>query len=163
MASCTVATLNCANCATTALSARTMPRLTMPSRLFSDSFIILLQVKSTALGRQDGVEAREHPARITFINQRAVGIAENRRAFDIALGVVVMVAGLRIDAAYGADHLRGEQHVFYRNDGIEQIDTGLVVDAGIEENIAQQMLFQQRFFHLLRQAAKASPVIRHRA
>ena len=36
-----------------------------------------------------------------------------------------------------------------------------MVDAGVEEDVVQQMVFQQRLLELLRQAAKTTPVIRH--
>jgi hypothetical protein len=46
---------------------------------------------------------------------------------------------------------------------VQQVDARLVVDAGVEEDVVQQVVFEQRLLHLLRQAAKAPPVVGHRA
>ena len=40
---------------------------------------------------------------------------------------------------------------------------GLVVDAGVEEHVVEQLLLQRRPLHVLRQPAVAAPVVRHRA
>ena len=45
----------------------------------------------------------------------------------------------------------------------QQVDARLVVDAGVEEDVVQQVLRQQRLLQLLRQAAEAAPVVGHRA
>ena len=45
----------------------------------------------------------------------------------------------------------------------QQVDAGLVVDAGVEEDVLQQVVLQQRLLQLLRQAAEAPPVVGHRA
>ena len=73
------------------------------------------------------------------------------------------MAGAGIHAANRAHHFRGEQDVVHRNDLGQQVDARLVVDAGVEVNVVEQELLQRRFFHVLRQTAIASPVIRHRA
>jgi hypothetical protein len=83
--------------------------------------------------------------------------------FDVALGVVVVVAGFRIDAAHRADHFAGKQHVVHRDHLGQQVDARLVVDAGVKEDVVQQVVFEQRLFHFLRQPAEAAPVVRHRA
>jgi hypothetical protein len=69
-------------------------------------------------------------------------------------GVVEGVAGGRVDATHGADHLRSEQDVLHRDHAGQQVDPGLVVHAGVEEDVVQQMLVEQRLLQLLRQAAK---------
>jgi hypothetical protein len=86
-----------------------------------------------------------------------------RAGLDVALGVVVVVAGLGVDAAHGADHLAGEEDVVHRDHLGQQVDARLVVDAGVEEDVVQQVVLQQRLLQLLRQAAEAPPVVGHRA
>jgi hypothetical protein len=44
------------------------------------------------------------------------------------------VARGRVDATHGADHLAGEQDVLDGDHLGQQIDAGLVVDAGVEED-----------------------------
>src|SRR5262245_46848396 len=92
---------------TAALSARTMLRRTTP-RLF------IAALMSVSLCLEGRVEAREHAPRIAFVDLVAVVCGQRRGALDVALGVVVVEAGLRIDAAHRADHFAGEQHVVDR-------------------------------------------------
>lgn len=54
--------------------------------------------------------------------------------------VVKIVAGFRIDAAHRADHLAREQDVVNGNHASQQIDTRLMIDTGIEENVVEQMI-----------------------
>ena len=109
------------------------------------------------------IQAREHAARIALVNLEAVVIAENFARLDVALGVVVVVAGLRVDAAHRANHFGSKQNILHRDHGVEQINARLVVDTGVKENIAQQMFFQQRLLEFLRQATETAPVVRHSA
>src|SRR5438105_14540611 len=85
-----------------ALSARAILRLTMPM-----SFIAALI--SLPLCLQGRIEAREHAPRITFKDLPAIVSAQRWRPLDVALGVVVVESGFRIDAAHRADHFAGEQ------------------------------------------------------
>src|SRR5262245_52035617 len=86
---------------TAALSARTMLRLTMPR-----SFIAALILLPPCL--QGRIEAREHAPGIAFKDLPAILGAQRRRGLDVALGIVVVESGLRIDAADRADHFAGE-------------------------------------------------------
>src|SRR5476649_2718902 len=109
-----------------------------------------------------GIEARVDTARIPLVNLvPLVGI--DMRGLDVALCVVEIVARLRIDASYRTDHLARKQNVIDRNYAREQIDARLVIDAGIEENVIEQVIFQQWLFQLLREPAEATPVIWHGA
>src|SRR5215217_725963 len=121
IASCTVAEPKRLSCSTTARSARSILRLTIPS-----SYI------SLPLCFQSGVEPREHAPRVAFVDLVAIVADDDRRRLDVALGVVVVVAGLRIDAAHRADHLAREQDVVDRDHRGQQVDAGLVVHAGVE-------------------------------
>ena len=110
------------------------------------------------------IEAREHAARVPFKDRGARSSALRfARRFDVAARVVEVVARLRIDAAHRADHFAGEEDVLDGNHLGEQVDARLVVDAGVEEDVVQQVVLEQRLLHLLRQAAEAPPVVRHRA
>src|SRR5438309_11875709 len=93
---------------TAVLSARTMLRLTMPR-----SFIAALI--SLPLCLQGRIEAREHAPRIAFKDLLAIGGAQCKSRLDVALGVVVVESGFRIDAAHRTDHFAGEQHVVDRD------------------------------------------------
>ena len=53
------------------------------------------------------------------------------RGVDVALGVVVVEAGLRVDAAHRAHHLGGEQDVVGRDHLEQQLDARQVIDAGV--------------------------------
>src|SRR5262249_51350126 len=122
---------------TAALSARTTLRLTMPR-----SFIAALI--SLPLCLQGRIEAREHAPGIAFKDLPAILSAQRRRRLDVALGVVVVESGFRIDAAHRADHFAREQHVFDRDHLGEQIDAGLVIDAGVEEDVLEEVILQKR-------------------
>src|SRR5262245_56235945 len=127
---------------TAALSARTMLRLTMPR-----SFIAALISLPPCL--QGRIEAREHAPRIAFEDLLAIIGAQHRRRLDVALGVVIVETGLRIDAADRADHFAREQHVVDRDHLGQEIDAGLVIDAGVEEDVFEEMILQKRLLQLL--------------
>src|SRR6202007_2361765 len=42
-------------------------------------------------------------------------------------------------------------------------DAGLVIHAGVEEDIPKQMIREWRLLELLRESSKAGPMVRHRA
>src|SRR5262245_29487039 len=96
-----VATPKRDNFSTAALSALTMLRLTMPRSLIA-------ALISLPLCLQRRIEAREHAPRIAFKDLLTVLGAQGRRRLDVALGVVIVESGFRIDAAYRADHFAGE-------------------------------------------------------
>ena len=104
-------------------------------------------------GLQRCIETRIDAARIAFVDLVAVFSAQVLRRLDVALRVVEMVPGLGIDAAHRADHLAGEQDVLDRNDLRQQIDAGLVIDAGVEEDVLEEVLAQQRLLERLREPA----------
>src|SRR5687768_16090391 len=122
IASCTVAEPKRASSSAAARSARTMLRFTTPS-----SYI------SLPLGFQRRIQAWEHAARVAFVDHLLLLGRQDRRGLDVALGVVVIEARLRVDAAHGADHFAGEQDVLHRDHLGQQVDARLVVDAGVEE------------------------------
>src|SRR5215510_16319965 len=99
-----------------------MLRLTMP-RLY----MLIGLPPSFALRCEHLVEPWIDPPRVALVDLVArFGI--DRCSLDIALRVVVVVAGGRIDAAHRADHLAREENVVDRNHAGEQIDAGLVVN-----------------------------------
>ena len=81
---------------------------------------------------------------------------------DVAAGVVVVVAGLGVDAPHRAHHLGGEQDVVGGDHGQQAVDARLVVHARVEEDVAEQQLVERRPAHVLRQAPEPAPVVRHR-
>src|SRR5574344_2264936 len=114
-----------------------------------------------ALGLQGLVQAREYAAGVAFVDHVLFFSGQVLRGFDVALGVVVVVAGLRVNAAHGANHFAGEQDVLGGDHFGQQVDTGLVVHAGVEVDVVEQVLFEQGLFHLLRQTTETAPVVRH--
>ena len=112
------------------------------------------------------IESRIDPPRVALVDRRAIGVRQGAASvcpIDVALRVVVVMARLRIDAAHRADHLRGEQDVLYRDHVGQQVDARLVVDTGVEVDVVQQVVRQQGFLELLRQAAETAPVVGHGA
>src|SRR5271166_1509677 len=71
------------------------------------------------------VEPRIDPPGIAFVDLVAILGAEIGGRLDVALGVVVIVAGLRIDPPYRADHFAGEQDVVDRDHPGQEIDARL--------------------------------------
>ena len=82
---------------------------------------------------------------------------------DIALGVIEIVAGLGIGPAHRTHHLGREQDIVDRHDLGEQIDTGLVVDAGVEPHIVLHHLIERRPLVVERKTAIAPPMEWRRA
>ena len=100
---------------------------------------VAVRWSASCLGASLGRSA-DTPARVALEDLGACRRGGRPRRVDVALGVVVVVAGLGIDAAHRADHLRGEQDVLDRDHLEQQVDARLVVDAGVEEDVVQQML-----------------------
>src|SRR5215216_793533 len=109
-----------------------------------------------------GVQPAIDLKRIALEDFALVGSAQ-LDLIDIALGVIVMTPRFRIDALDGAHHLRGEQDIVDRDDPGQQLDSGQVIDAGVEEHVIEKMLGQRRPLHVLGEAAVAAPMIRRRA
>src|SRR5699024_292439 len=98
----------------------------------------------TTLGCQTAIQARVGSACGGFENAVTIGVGEFS-VFDIAHRVIKEVPGIGVLGAHGTNHFGGEHNVVVR-DHLEQcIDAGLVVNAGIEVNILQQVVFQVRF------------------
>src|SRR3979409_1893941 len=106
-------------------------------------------VMSLAFRLQRVVKAAEHAPRVSLVDLVLVRRAEDSRGVDIAFGVVVRKAGFRVDSAHRADHLAGKQDVVDRDDLGQKVDARLMINAGIEEDILQKMLLEQRLFQLL--------------
>src|SRR5690349_19885160 len=101
-----------------------------------------MRSSATASDKHSGFPPRIHPPRVRFEDLLAVGIAQLSVSVDVALRVVVVVAAFGIDAAYRADDLRRKEDVLDRYHLEQQIDAGLVVDAGVEPDVLQHELFQ---------------------
>src|SRR6516165_11934634 len=129
IASCTVAEPNWASRSTAPRSARLIFRLTTPRSVMLFSSCLQCRIEMWI----------DAPC-IAFIYLRAVLATEVMGRLAIALCIVVVDAGLRIDPAHGADHLAGEQDVVDRNHLCQQIDTGLMINTGIEEHVLEQVL-----------------------
>src|SRR5580658_2080309 len=155
IASCTVATPNCPSASTASRSARLILRLTTPSSVIASSL--------TASRLQRLVETRIDAPRVALVDLVALLGAEIARRLDIALGVVIMMSGLRVDPPDRADHFAGEQDIVDRDHLGQQVDARLVIDAGVEEDVLQQLLREQRLLELLREPTITAPVVRRGA
>src|SRR5882762_4932609 len=94
-----------------------------------------------SLARYLLAEARVYLQRLALENLSLILSAEPGNTVNVTLRVVEVVSCLRIDAFDCADHFRREQNIVCRNDFREQVDPGLVVDAGIEINVVEQQFF----------------------
>src|SRR5271170_7251015 len=88
---------------------------------------------STSFRFQRGVEARIEAPRVGFVDLVPL-LWTDVRSFDVAPGVIEIMPGFRVDAAYSADHFAREQDVVRGNHAGEQVDSRLVVHAGVEED-----------------------------
>jgi len=118
-------------------------------------------MKSQAFGFELRIESAKYAAGIALIDRVTLLRIEVDSRFNVTLGIVIVVACLRVYAAHGADHLRSKQNIFDWDDTREQINARLMVDAGIKVNVIEQMVLEQRLFQLLRQASETTPVVRH--
>src|SRR4029078_2352381 len=98
--------------------------------------------------QQQSVALSYPPPCIDFFGVAFENLLLLRRAkparVDVALGVVEILACLRSDAAPRSDHLRGEQYVFHRDHLEKEVDPRLVIHAGIEVDVLQEMVLEQR-------------------
>src|SRR5580692_1958600 len=108
---------------------------------------------------QGALYTRVNPAGIALENRVALLRPEGRQAVDVPARVVVVMAGLRVDAAHGAHHLRREDDVLVRDDLGQQPDPGRVVNASVEVDVVKEQLVQGADAEVLRDAAIAAPVV----
>src|SRR5712691_2001238 len=94
------------------------------------------------------VESRIDLARVFFVNLPPI-FGAKCNLVDVALCIVVIMAGRRIDTADSAYHLRSEKDVVDRDNLEQEIDSRLVVDARIEEDAIANRLIQQRPLQIL--------------
>src|SRR6266404_2689051 len=109
------------------------------------------------------LEARINSPCVAFKELFPVAAAQPGDRVDVPLGIVKIESGFRIDASHRSHHLRSEQDVVHRDDLQQQLNSGKVVDAGIEKDIVPYEIDQERPIHILGQTAIAAPVVRHSA
>jgi aminopeptidase N len=112
--------------------------------------------------RQRRVQSRVDAPDVALEDASAV-LGVQRRLVDVALGVVPGEVAVGVVAANRAQHLRREQDVGRLDHGGQQVDAGLVVDAGVEEDVVHQMGLDRRALLPGRDPAEAPPVVRHGA
>src|SRR6478735_10532203 len=156
MASCTVLTPNAERALTASSPARVILVWTTPS----SCIIVPSEGMSPALLREQGVKAWINVACVVFLDGAQFGLVK-AGVVDVACRVVEVVAGPRVDVPDRADHFRGEEDVLCRHDFQQQVDSGLVVDAGVEKDVLQEVFFQCGLSQCHGKAAETSPVVRH--
>ena len=93
--------------------------------------------RSPSPGGEPPVQSWVRTAGVEFDDGSPVHVGQ-AEVVDVDERVVPGDAGLRIGAAHRAEHLGGEQDVVSGNHLVQQVDSRLVVDAGVEEHVAQQ-------------------------
>src|SRR4029434_6943998 len=116
----------------------------------------------TAFG-EDRIEAGVDAPGIAFEDEIEVFLAQGLDLIDVALGIVVMMSGFRIDASHCSHHFRREPYGADSHDPGQQLYARQVIDTGVEKNVVQHMLGERRSPHVLRETAITAPVIRNRA
>src|SRR6266849_3374283 len=101
-----------------------------------------------------------HLAGIFRKNLALLLLAQPGDCIDVALGIVEIMSRLRIDAAHRADHLGSEQNIVRGHDFEQQLDPRQMVDARIEEHVAEQQFRKRRPLHVLGEAAIPAPMVR---
>src|SRR5260370_27398716 len=90
------------------------------------------------LDGMDGLEQlpqpRKYLARVAFEDLVAVAVAQGQ-GIEIALRIVEIMPGLRIDSPHRPHHLRAEDDVVGGNHLEQQFDPGQMINAGVEEHI----------------------------
>src|SRR5699024_8509051 len=114
---------------------------------------------SEAASGESTVEAGRDAAGVRFEDLLALLGGEGRGGIDVALRVIEVVTGARVDVAYGADHLAGEEDVADGDHVGQQVDPWLVVDARVEEHVVEQVLFEVGTAERHREAPEAPPVV----
>src|SRR5688572_3409578 len=95
------------------------------------SAMLSLHFSRTAALGQLRIQARINPPRISFEDLVAACMLQSAELVDVALGIIVVMTSLRIDAFDRAQHLRCKQDVVDRNDLRQQFDARIVIDAGV--------------------------------
>src|SRR6478735_6514923 len=158
MASWTVLTPKAERALTASSGARVMLVWTTPSSCIVAPF----DGVSPALPLEQGVKARIDGTCVVFVDGAEFGLVE-AGGVDVACRVVEMVARPRIDVPDRADHFGGKEDVLRGDDFQQEVDSGLVVHAGVEEDISQQVLFQRGLPQGHGKPTEAPPVVGHSA
>ncbi len=96
--------------------------------------------------------------RIAFENLVSIILAQIGDLVEVALGIVECVSRFGIDPGNRTQHFRCEQDIVDRHDPAHQLDSGVVIDASVEEDVAQQMVEQGLLPDRQTESAKAAPV-----
>jgi len=115
-----------------------------------------------APGLERRVQAGVDAAGVQLEDARAVFGVE-RRLLDVTLGVVPGEVAVGVVASDRAKHFRREQDVGRLDHGSEQVDAGLVVDAGVEEDVVHQVALDRRALLPGGDALETAPVVGDRA
>ena len=79
---------------------------------------------------------------VTFINFVTLFCIQDARRFNVALGVVIVMACFWINASNSTNHFRRKQNVFDRNHLGQQVNAWLVIDTRVKVNVVEQMFLQ---------------------
>src|SRR5439155_25106287 len=105
-------------------------------------------------------KTRIHSSGVAFKNLALLFSAEPRHGIDVALRIIEVMSGLRINASHGSHHFRSEQDVLDRHDLQQQLDAGQMIDTSIEKNVSADKFPQRRPIQVLGKTAITSPVVR---
>src|SRR5207244_7608971 len=95
---------------------------------------------------------------VAFKELFPVAAAQPGDRVDVPPGIVKIESGFRIDASHGSHHLRSEQDVVHRDDLQQQLDSGEVIDAGIEKDIVPYEIDKERSIQIVAQTANRDTV-----
>jgi acyl-CoA dehydrogenase len=110
---------------------------------------------------QRRIQPRIHAAHVALEDLGPVAVGQ-RRPVDVAPGVVPREVAVGVVAPHRAEHLRREQDVGRLDDRRQQVDAGLVVDAGVEEDVVHQQGLDRRPLLPGGDAEEPAPVVGHR-
>jgi hypothetical protein len=108
---------------------------------------------------QSLIDAGINLAGVALKNLLLVFVVQAGGFVDVPLCVVEVLLCFGIDSSHRANHLRSKNDVVSRNNLEEQIDSGLMVHARVEEDIVSDQIGQQRPLHILGKPTIAAPMV----
>src|SRR3984957_11469457 len=130
--------------------------------LLDNASAAVLRQRLRASGRKRRIQTRVDPPGVAREDLGPVAVSQ-RRLVHVAFGVVPGEVAGRVVAADRAQHLRREQDVARFDHRGQQVDAGLVVHAGVEEDVVHQQGLDRRALLPGGDAEEPAPVVGHRA
>lgn len=122
-----------------------------------------LAAPAICLPRDLGAEPPIHTQSIVLEDLASIAVPKLRTGDDVSTSIVVVKSSCWIYALNRAQHFGRKENIIDGYHLGQEIDSGLMIDASIEEYVLKKMRVESRALHFLRQPSISTPMVRHSA